>query len=76
MLFRRGKIQLILQRLQAKKNLILQGPPGTGKTWLARRLAYCLMGEETSSASAPCSFTLPSPTKILFAAGVLTMKVV
>ncbi|HCI5453494.1 TPA: AAA family ATPase [Enterobacter kobei] len=42
------KIQLILQRLQAKKNLILQGPPGTGKTWLARRLAYCLMGEETS----------------------------
>ncbi|MER0234488.1 AAA family ATPase [Enterobacter hormaechei] len=42
------KIQFILQRLQAKKNLILQGPPGTGKTWLARRLAYCLMGEETS----------------------------
>lgn len=42
------KIQLILQRLQAKKNLILQGPPGTGKTWLARRLAYCLMGEKTS----------------------------
>ncbi len=40
------KIQLTLQRLLDKKNLILQGPPGTGKTWLARRLAYCLMGEQ------------------------------
>lgn len=41
-----AKIQLTLQRLIDKKNLILQGPPGTGKTWLARRLAYCLMGEK------------------------------
>ncbi len=40
------KIKLTLQRLKDKKNLILQGPPGTGKTWLARRLAYCLMGEQ------------------------------
>ena len=29
-----------------KHNLILQGPPGTGKTWLAKRLAYFLMGEK------------------------------
>jgi 5-methylcytosine-specific restriction enzyme B len=35
-----------LQRLRAKKNLILQGPPGTGKTWLARRLAYALIGSQ------------------------------
>lgn len=42
----KAKIQLTLQRLIDKKNLILQGPPGTGKTWLARRLAYCLMGEQ------------------------------
>ncbi|MBN3099493.1 AAA family ATPase [Pectobacterium brasiliense] len=42
----KAKIQLTLQRLNDKKNLILQGPPGTGKTWLARRLAYCLMGEQ------------------------------
>ena len=33
-----------LERLAAKKNLILQGPPGTGKTWLAKRLAYALIG--------------------------------
>jgi 5-methylcytosine-specific restriction protein B len=37
-------IQAALQRLQAKKNLILQGPPGTGKTWLAKRLGYALIG--------------------------------
>ena len=35
----------ILDRLKTKKNLILQGPPGTGKTWLAKRLAYALIGE-------------------------------
>ena len=33
-----------LARLTSKKNLILQGPPGTGKTWLAKRLAYALIG--------------------------------
>lgn len=33
-----------LHRLRTKKNLILQGPPGTGKTWLAKRLAYALIG--------------------------------
>ena len=31
-------------RLRTKKNLVLQGPPGTGKTWLAKRLAYALIG--------------------------------
>jgi len=30
--------------LRWKKNVILQGPPGTGKTYIARRLAYSLMG--------------------------------
>ena len=29
-------LESALQRLRAKKNLILQGPPGTGKTWSAR----------------------------------------
>lgn len=34
----------LLLLLERKKNLVLQGPPGTGKTWLARRLAYALVG--------------------------------
>jgi 5-methylcytosine-specific restriction protein B len=34
----------MLNRWRSKKNIILQGPPGTGKTWLARRLAYALIG--------------------------------
>jgi 5-methylcytosine-specific restriction enzyme B len=47
------KLAAMLQRLQTKKNLILQGPPGTGKTWLARRLAFALMGTcDTSKVSA------------------------
>lgn len=40
------EITRFLERLRTKKNLILQGPPGTGKTWLAKRLAYALMGEK------------------------------
>ncbi|WP_027017377.1 AAA family ATPase [Corynebacterium pseudodiphtheriticum] len=40
------EIQKLLRRWSEKKNLILQGPPGTGKTWLARKLAYALIGKE------------------------------
>jgi len=39
-----GSLTDALARLSAKRNLILQGPPGTGKTWLAKRLAYALIG--------------------------------
>jgi 5-methylcytosine-specific restriction enzyme B len=39
-----GNLKVALARLSSKKNLILQGPPGTGKTWLAKRLAYALIG--------------------------------
>jgi len=35
-----------LKLLRRKKNIILQGPPGVGKTFVARRLAYALMGEK------------------------------
>ena len=41
-----SKLSEILGRLEEKQNLILQGPPGTGKTWLAKRLAYALIGRQ------------------------------
>jgi 5-methylcytosine-specific restriction protein B len=45
----RAEIDRLLERLRTKKNLILQGPPGTGKTWLAKRLAFALMGQKDDS---------------------------
>ena len=38
------ELATIMSRWRSKKNLVLQGPPGTGKTWLAKRLAYALVG--------------------------------
>lgn len=40
----REAIEKVIGRLRIRKNLILQGPPGTGKTWLAKRLAFALLG--------------------------------
>ncbi len=45
----RTKLKQIFECLRVKKNLILQGPPGTGKTWLAKRLAFALIGEQDDS---------------------------
>ena len=45
----RDEVERLLERLRTKKNLILQGPPGTGKTWIAKRLAFALMGEKDGS---------------------------
>ncbi len=42
----RATLESMIQRLQSKRNIILQGPPGTGKTWLARKLAYALIGQK------------------------------
>lgn len=44
-----SKLDDALAGLERKKNLILQGPPGTGKTFLARRLAWLLLGARDES---------------------------
>lgn len=37
-------LRSIVDRWGSVRNIVLQGPPGTGKTWLAKRLAYALIG--------------------------------
>ena len=52
----RAMLERILERLSTKKNLILQGPPGTGKTWLAKRLAFALIGSKSEHRVRPYQF--------------------
>lgn len=40
------KYDKLVNALKRKKNIILQGAPGVGKTFLAKRLAYSIMGEK------------------------------
>lgn len=46
----------MIASLGRKKNAILQGPPGVGKTFLARRLAYHLIGFEDPAKVAMVQF--------------------
>ena len=52
----RARLETILDRLRSKKNLILQGPPGTGKTWLAKKLAFALIGNGSERRVRPFQF--------------------
>lgn len=45
----RAEFERILQIWRPKKNLVLQGAPGVGKSFIARRLAYALMGKRDPS---------------------------
>jgi len=40
------KYERLISVLKNKKNIILQGAPGVGKTFVAKRLAYSIMGEK------------------------------
>ncbi len=40
------KFEKIVQLFEYKKNIILQGSPGVGKSFIAKRLAYVVMGFE------------------------------
>ena len=44
-----AELDAALAGLQRRRNLLLQGPPGTGKTFLARRLAWLLLGAHDDS---------------------------
>lgn len=45
----RAELNLIKKLIKIKKNVILQGAPGVGKTFMAKRLAFNLMGCKDTS---------------------------
>ncbi|MCB2206250.1 AAA family ATPase [bacterium] len=47
--FPESEFDSMMRALTQKKNIVLQGPPGVGKTFIAKRLAYYLMGEKAES---------------------------
>jgi len=51
-----AQFEEIIARLTRKKAVILQGPPGVGKTFVARRLAFAMMGQKDESRVAMVQF--------------------
>lgn len=47
--FTEDEFDRMIAALQQKKNIVLQGPAGVGKTFIAKRLAYYLLGEKAES---------------------------
>jgi len=45
----REQFETILSALRARKNVVLQGPPGVGKTFVARRVAWTLLGSKDNA---------------------------
>ena len=45
----RADFEQILLSLKERKNIVLQGPPGVGKSFMARNLAYSLLGKADGS---------------------------
>jgi 5-methylcytosine-specific restriction protein B len=43
-------LRAIVERWAATRNVVLQGAPGTGKSWLAKRLAFALIGRKLKDA--------------------------
>ena len=50
------KYDQIVSRLLKKKNIILQGAPGVGKSFLAKRLAYSILGKRDEDRVAMIQF--------------------
>ena len=45
----KDKYDTIVSLLEKKKNIILEGAPGVGKTFMAKRLAYSIIGKKDKS---------------------------
>ena len=61
----REEAEKILTIWRAKKNVILQGAPGVGKSFIAKRLAFVLMGHRAPSRVETVQFHQSYSTRIL-----------